>query len=85
MIVAGLLMLFGQALANIHDLDPDTQAPEHACEVCLAAAGADAANVGDVALQPLAPGAAPDPEFIATEISVTPVALPPSRGPPAAS
>jgi hypothetical protein len=84
-ILAGLLVLVAQTVSAVHELDPESQTPEHVCEVCVASASADAANIGEFSI--VVPVYSDDFSFSQIEaVAVaTTLALPPSRGPPAIS
>lgn len=84
-LLAGLLVLLAQTISTIHDLDPQSAAPDHACEICVAAASLDSVDVGHTAIVFAAPAAA-EPFIAEVEtVAVAPLRLPPSRGPPATS
>lgn len=84
-LLAGLLVLIAQTVSAVHELDPESQTPDHVCEVCVAAASADGANVGQPSVFAATPQVADSSVDVAATITVAPTFLPPARGPPATS
>lgn len=85
LLTAAVLVLIAQTVSAIHELDPQNQSPDHVCEVCVAASGADSANVSQTIVFTATQPAIESAVYLAPVLFATRAILPPSRGPPAIS